>query len=59
MKKNKFTKNQLGQGVMEYLIITSLVGVVAIVGVKSFGKTVKNKIMDIKETINQEIQIKS
>ncbi len=54
----KITKNQKGQGVMEYLIITSLIGIVSIVAVKAFGKTVKERLNDVKEKINEEIKIK-
>ncbi len=62
LKKNeqqpqKSIRNQKGQGVMEYLIITSLIGIVSIVAVKTFGKTVKEKISDIKEKLNEEIKI--
>ncbi len=53
----KSIRNQKGQGVMEYLIITSLIGIVSIVAVKTFGKTVKEKISDIKEKLNEEIKI--
>lgn len=56
--QKKITKNQKGQGVMEYLIITSLIGIVSIVAVKAFGKTVKERLNDVKEKINEEIKIK-
>lgn len=47
--------NQRGQGVMEYLIICSLVGIVSIVMVKGFGESVKERIESMKKTIVRTI----
>lgn len=57
-KKGRFT-NQKGQGVMEYLIITSLIGIVSLVAVKAFGKTVRDRLSDVKERLNKEIDIRN
>ncbi len=51
--------NQFGQGVMEYLIITSLIGIVSLVAVKAFGKTVRERLSDVKERLNKEIDIRN
>ncbi len=56
--KKKILRNNKGQGVMEYLIITSLIGIVSIVAVRQFGTTVRNKINDVKVRLNEEIQIR-
>lgn len=56
--KRKILNNR-GQGVMEYLIITSLVGIVSLVAVKAFGKTVRERLSDVKERLNKEIDIRN
>lgn len=53
----KILKNQKGQGVMEYVIISSLVGIVCIGAVKGFGGVIKTRIKDMKESISQNIVI--
>lgn len=58
IKKIRFLNNQ-GQGVMEYLIITSLIGIVSLVAVKAFGKTVRDRLSDVKERLNKEIDIRN
>ena len=58
IKKFRFLNNQ-GQGVMEYLIITSLIGIVSLVAVKAFGKTVRDRLSDVKERLNKEIDIRN
>lgn len=49
-------KNQKGQGVMEYVIISSLVGIVCIAAVKGFGGVVKERINDMKKSIVTNIK---
>lgn len=44
---------------MEYLIITSLIGIVSLVAVKAFGKTVRDRLSDVKERLNKEIDIRN
>ena len=53
----KFTKNQKGQGIMEYVIISSLVGICCLVAVKQFGDVVQKRISDMKEQVVSEIKI--
>ena len=55
MKMKKLLKNQKGQGVMEYVIISSLVGIVCIVSVKTFGKVIDERIDDMKASIVRNI----
>jgi Flp pilus assembly pilin Flp len=47
----KFIKNQKGQGIMEYVIISSLVGICCLVAVKQFGDVVKGRIDDMKSQV--------
>jgi len=56
MKIKKLLKNQKGQGVMEYVIISSLVGIVCIVSVKTFGKVIKERIDDMQASITYNIK---
>lgn len=52
----KFFANNRGQGVMEYIIISSLVGIFCLVAVGQFGKVVKGRINYMKEQIVENIQ---
>lgn len=51
----KIVRNQKGQGVMEYVIISSLVGIICITAVKGFGKVIKVRIEDMKSSITKNI----
>lgn len=55
--KRKAKENK-GQGVMEYMIITSLVGVLCIAAMKDFGSVVKKRIESAKTKIVDNINIK-
>ena len=55
---SKFLKNQKGQGVMEYIIISSLVGIVCISVIKGFGEVVKTRIESMKSSIVENIKTK-
>ncbi len=49
-------KNQKGQGVMEYVIISSLVGIVCIAAVKGFGGVIKKRIEYMENSIVHNIE---
>jgi Flp pilus assembly pilin Flp len=51
----KILKNQKGQGVMEYVIISSLVGIVCIVAVKEFGGVIKKRVEVMQHSIVRNI----
>jgi len=53
---NKILNNQKGQGVMEYVIISSLIGIVCITAVKGFGDVIKERVEDMKESIVKNIK---
>lgn len=55
---NTLTKNQKGQGVMEYVIISSLVGIVCITAVKGFGSVIETRIRNMKDAIKNTIELK-
>lgn len=54
----KISRNNRGQGVMEYLIITSLVGIICLVTVQQFGTAIKTRITSMKTQIVKQIKIK-
>ncbi len=51
-------RNQKGQGIMEYVIISSLVGICCLVAVKQFGDVVQKRIDNMKSQISSEITLK-
>jgi hypothetical protein len=53
----KITKNQKGQGVMEYLILSGLIGIFCLVAVKQFGEVVKVRIERMKSHMVKHINI--
>lgn len=52
-------KNQKGQGIMEYVIISSLVGICCLVAVKQFGSVIQERINEMKEKVTKEIKVTS
>lgn len=54
-KKNRLVlANRQGQGLTEYIILVVLVGIVSLSAAQMFGQTVKKKITQAKEEINQK-----
>ena len=56
LKKLRQLKNK-GQGVMEYLILTSLVGIFCLIAVKQFGEVIKTRINRMKTHISKNIKV--
>ena len=54
----KKTKNQNGQSVMEYVILTGLVGIFCLAGVKRFGKSLETRLSQMDKKIKRELVIK-
>lgn len=54
----KLIKNEKGQGIMEYVIISSLVGICCLVAVRQFGEVVQKRIENMKGQISEEIKLK-
>lgn len=54
----KLFKNEKGQGVMEYVIISSLVGICCLVAVRQFGEVVQKRIDNMKSQISDQITLK-
>ncbi len=51
-------KNQQGQGIMEYVIISSLIGICCLVAVKQFGEVIQKRIENMKSQVANEISLK-
>lgn len=54
----KLVKNQKGQGIMEYVIISSLIGICCLAAMKSFGEVVQKRIENMRSQISNEISLK-
>lgn len=55
--KRNFIKNQKGQAVMEYIILTALVGIFCLAAVKKIGKSMNTRLNQIDKKITKEIHI--
>ena len=55
----KFHKNEKGQGIMEYVIISSLVGICCLVAVRQFGEVVQKRIENMRSQVTEEIKLKT
>jgi hypothetical protein len=49
--------NKRGQSVLEYIILTSLIGIFCLVGIKTFGERVKKRINYMSEQVTSHIKI--
>lgn len=60
-KTNFYPKNGLrkeqGQSVMEYVILTSLIGIFCLVVIKQFGQRLKTRIQQMNSKIEKHINI--
>lgn len=50
-------KNQNGQAVMEYIMITALIGIFCLAAVKKMGKSLDTRLDQINKKITNEIKI--
>lgn len=53
----KALNNQKGQGVMEYIILTGLIGIFCLGAVKKFGKSLDTRMKQIDKKIKKELVI--
>ncbi|MBP9674979.1 MAG: hypothetical protein KBD63_07780 [Bacteriovoracaceae bacterium] len=51
-------KNQKGQGVMEYIILSTLVGIFCLVAMKQFGEVLKVRLNHMKSEIVRNLEIR-
>lgn len=54
----KIIRNQKGQGIMEYVIISSLIGICCLVAVKSFGDVIQKRIENMRSQVSNQIALK-
>ncbi|MAX66248.1 MAG: hypothetical protein QF441_04350 [Bacteriovoracaceae bacterium] len=57
-KKKILLKNQKGQGVLEYIILTGLIGIFCLAAVKKFGKSLDTRINQIDRKVKRELIIR-
>ncbi|MFP5491023.1 MAG: hypothetical protein ACLGG0_05955 [Bacteriovoracia bacterium] len=50
-------QNQKGQALMEYVIVSGLVGIMCLIAVKQFGEAINTRIKNMKSQITENIQI--
>ena len=53
----KHISNQKGQGMLEYIILTGLVGIFCLAAFKAMGQRLKKRVEQINEKIVSEITI--
>lgn len=56
-KKTNLLQNQNGQGVMEYIMLTALIGIFCLAAVKKVGKSLNTRLEQINKQITKEIKI--
>lgn len=49
--------NSRGQGVLEYVILASLIGIFCLVAVKQFGAVINTRINHMKKSVVEQISI--
>ena len=50
-------RNSKGQGILEYVIITGLIGILTIGLVRSFGDVVRTRITEMKKQVVENLQL--
>lgn len=53
----RIVRNNKGQGIMEYIILSGLIGIFCLVAVKSIGTKMKTRLNQIEKRLNTDIQI--
>ncbi|MFZ8933385.1 MAG: Flp family type IVb pilin [Bacteriovoracaceae bacterium] len=51
-KKSRFWANQEGQGVMEYILLSSLIGIFCLLALRNYGQGLRKQINYFKKEIN-------
>ena len=53
----QFLKSNKGQAMMEYIIISSLVGIFCLGAMKLYGQTIKTRIKHMKSEITKNMEV--
>lgn len=54
----KKLRNEKGQSVLEYIILTSLIGIFCLVGIKNFGERLKKRIEYMDGQVSKHIRLR-
>jgi Flp pilus assembly pilin Flp len=57
MSRKNWSKES-GQGMIEYVILVALIGILAMVATENLGKKVRSKIGEINKAIDERVQIR-
>ena len=57
-RKSYLFTSEAGQGLMEYMILTGLIGILCLLTVRNFGDTIKSKMEQATSKINKSISIR-
>lgn len=57
MKLTRIFKNQKGQGMMEYMIISAVVGIFCLGAMKKFGGAIEQNIATMEKRMNSDINV--
>ena len=57
-RTKRILRNQNGQGVLEYVILASLIGIFCLAAVKQFGAVVNTRISQMRKTVVEHIPTK-
>ena len=57
MKFRNEMKNQKGQGMLEYVILTGLIGIFCLTAFKTMGKSLKTRMNNINKKITKELTL--
>lgn len=52
----KLLRNQKGQGVMEYVILSGLIGIFCLVAIKGLGRSLNGEIKKIKTKVEKIVE---
>lgn len=52
-------RNQKGQALMEYVIVSGLVGIFCLIAVKQFGEVIETRIKNMKKQITENIELRN
>ena len=54
----KLISNKNGQGILEYIILSGLIGIICLAAVKTVGTSIQTRVKQINKKIVHEIRIK-
>ncbi|MDD0853701.1 hypothetical protein HBN50_11375 [Halobacteriovorax sp. GB3] len=55
--KRKILKDQKGQGVLEYIIISSLVGIFCLAAIGKYGEVLKKRVNNMTNKVSQRVRL--